>query len=130
MLARENVDKFTKQPTASQHLRYHDTCALGRGLGIYQEPRALLAHLGGVQEFVSTKERASCSGGGGLLPTTMPEVAEKIAAERVNEHQELGGGTLVTSCASSLRSFKKGGANAVDLFDLLAAAIPKGAHTS
>jgi Fe-S oxidoreductase len=129
MLARENLSKFTAQST-QQH-RYHDTCALGRGLGIYQEPRALLAHLTGAptEEFTAKEGRASCSGGGGLLPTTLPNVAAKAAAMRVSEHRELGGGTLVTSCASSLRSFKKAGASAVDLFELLAAAIPKsGAH--
>ena len=38
-----------------------------------------------------------------------------IAAERLAEHHRLGGGKLVTGCASSLRRFRASGEDAEDL---------------
>lgn len=103
-------------------VRYHDACQLGRGLGVYEEPRALLAQLLGhaPEEFVRHHQEGQCSGAGGLLPSTMPEIASRITRERIREHQELGGGTIVTTCASSLLAFRKQGGNAIHLISLVA----------
>jgi hypothetical protein len=38
-----------------------------------------------------------------------------MARDRVEEHERLGGGKIVTACAQSLRSFRTAGAEAVDL---------------
>jgi Fe-S oxidoreductase len=90
-------------------VRYHDPCQLGRGLGVYEQPRAVLTRLLGrpPDEMARGRERAVCSGAGGLLPVTMPEASRVIAHERVAEHERAGGGRVVTACASSLRSFRK-----------------------
>ena len=62
-------------------VRYHDACQLGRGLGVYEQPRALLSLALGraPDEFDRRREDARCSGAGGLLPVTMPEVSKTIA---------------------------------------------------
>lgn len=106
-------------------VRYHDPCQLGRGLGVYEQPRALLSVALGraPEEFERRREDARCSGAGGLLPVTMPEVSKKIAKGRVAEHEAQGGGTVVTACASSLQTFRKQGANAVDLVTVVARAL-------
>ena len=106
-----------------KRVRWHDPCHLGRGLGQYDEPRALLARLLGraPDEFARRREEATCSGGGGLVPITMPDVSERMAARRVREHDELGAGLLVTACASSLSRFRSAGAEVVDLVSLLEA---------
>lgn len=106
-------------------VRYHDPCQLGRGLGVFEAPRAVLSRALGraPDEFERNREEARCSGAGGLLPVTMPEVARTIAASRVAEHDAQGGGTVVTACASSLRSFRKQGATAVDLVTVVARAL-------
>jgi Fe-S oxidoreductase len=98
-------------------VRYHDPCLLGRGLGEYAAPRALLTRLGGrpPAEFSRRCAASRCSGGGGLVPLTRPETAQRIARDRVEEHERLGGGKLVTACAQSLRRFRTAGAEAVDL---------------
>jgi Fe-S oxidoreductase len=99
-----------------ERVRYHDPCQLGRGLGIYDAPRAILTRLLGrpPDEFDYRREKAACSGAGGLLPATMPAVAERIARTRVAEHEEGGGGRIVTACASSLLSFRASATEPVD----------------
>jgi Fe-S oxidoreductase len=97
--------------------RWHDPCQMGRGLGRYDEPRRALARVAGVdpQEFPRRREGADCSGGGALLPETRPATAAAIASARVGDHRRLGGGTLVTGCAESLRRFRLAGERAEDL---------------
>jgi Fe-S oxidoreductase len=111
-------------------VRYHDACQLGRGLGVYEQPRALLSRALGraPDEFDRRREDARCSGAGGLLPVTMPEVSKTIARERVAEHEASGGGTVVTACASSLRTFRKQGAKAIDLVTVVAQALGVGSE--
>jgi dimethylglycine catabolism B len=109
-------------------VRYHDPCQLGRGLGVYDQPRALLSRALGraPDEFERRREDGRCSGAGGLLPVTMPEVARTIAQGRVAEHEAQGGGTVVTACASSLGTFRKQGAKAIDLVTVVARALGVG----
>lgn len=106
-------------------VRYHDPCQLGRGLGVYEQPRALLSRALGraPDEFDRKREDARCSGAGGLLPVTMPEVSQAIAQTRLDEHQASGGGTVVTACASSAMRFRKEGAKVVDLVTVVARAL-------
>jgi len=107
-------------------LRYHDPCRLGRGLGVYDAPRAAIARMTGraPDEFAEHHERAGCSGAGGQLPRTDRATAEGIAAERLADHARSGGGTVVTACPASARSFARAGTHTViDLATLLARAV-------
>jgi dimethylglycine catabolism B len=123
-LAGRNEEKL-KAGSSKDPVRYHDPCAMGRGLGLYDLPRSLLKRVTGhaVLEFTGSKDAAACSGGGGLLPVTMPAVAKQAAKARVADHRALGGGTLVTACASSLKSFKAAGEDAIDILEVLALAL-------
>ncbi len=114
--ARELERLATVGSPEDEAVRYHDPCQLGRGLGVYEAPRAVLTRLLGraPSEFVQRRDKAACSGAGALLPVTMPEAAREIARARLSEHEEAGGGRVVTACASSLRAFRKPGNVAVD----------------
>jgi len=108
-------------------VRYHDPCLLGRGLGVYQAPRDVLTRALGrpPDEFDARREVGRCSGAGGLLPRTMPETSRRITLERVAEHTEEGGGSIVTACASSLLAFRRHPhAKASDLVSFLSRALP------
>jgi Fe-S oxidoreductase len=120
-IAAASLDRFSKIEQPSR-LRYHDPCQLGRGLDRYDGPRAILQRLLGkpVGEFERAREAADCSGGGGILPRTMPETSATIAEQRKAEHDRLGGGVVVTACAGSLRRFQKSDVDAVDLVSLMA----------
>jgi hypothetical protein len=48
-----------------------------------------------------------------------------MASARVAEHRRLGGGTLVTGCAQSLRRFRRAGEPAVDIVSLVARALAR-----
>lgn len=98
-------------------VRWHDPCQLGRGLGRYEEPRAVLNRVLGraPEEFPRRRDGAACSGGGGLVPAVMPDVSARIAEDRIAEHRRAGGGVVVTGCASSLRRLSGRGAEVVDL---------------
>lgn len=106
-------------------VRWHDPCQLGRGLGVYEAPRQVLSRVLGraPDEFERRRADGRCSGAGGLLPLTMPDVARGIAEERLADHERSGGGTVVTACASSLRSFQKRGASALDLATVVLRAL-------
>jgi Fe-S oxidoreductase len=102
-------------------VRYHDPCLLGRGLDEYERPRQLVERLYGAPpaEFLRQRAGGRCSGGGGLLPVARPDTARAIAEDRVSEHERLGGGTIVTACAQSLRQFRAAGAKALDLATII-----------
>jgi Fe-S oxidoreductase len=112
-------------PLKVKPMRWHDPCQLGRGLGLFDEPRSVLRALLGraPEEFRARGEEARCSGGGALLPVSHPDVSRRIAEQRVNEHESAGGGTIVTGCASSMRRFRRSGAAVVDIADLLAEGV-------
>jgi Fe-S oxidoreductase len=120
-LAHRAIDRLEKLGV-TEAPRYHDPCQLGRGLGRYDEPRALLSKLAGAppHEFDRAREGAECSGGGGMLPHTYPATSAAIAATRIESHRASGGGTLVTACAGSLRRFRTAGEPAEDLVTWLA----------
>lgn len=105
--------------------RYHDACHLGRGLGVYDAPRNVIARLTGraPAELPRRRELAECSGGGGLLPITDPETASDIAAERARDHDRAGGGALVTACPTARRRMEKAGIEAIDLGRWIARAL-------
>jgi Fe-S oxidoreductase len=122
------IDRVPPGTQAHRRLRWHDPCQLGRGLGRYEEPRAVLARLGARPplEMERTRRLADCSGGGGLLPLTRPETSAAMADERIAEHRRGGGGVLVTGCGASLRRFRSRGEPAVDLASLVAEALGNG----
>jgi Fe-S oxidoreductase len=106
---------------------YHDPCFLGRQLGVYDPPRRLLARVAEVREFSRAREESECSGGGGLVPQTMPEVARGMAVRRLRETHEPGM-AAVTRVATACPTCKQqlaaapGGIEVRDVVTLLAEA--------
>ena len=78
---------------------HHDPCALGRRLGVYAEPRAVIEKISGAPpvEFIHSHGQAECCGDGGLLPELDPELAARMAEAQLARMPE-GLSTLVTAC--------------------------------
>jgi Fe-S oxidoreductase len=115
---------------SSEPVRWHDPCQLGRGLGIYDAPRAVLGRALGrpPDELDDRRQHAVCSGAGGLLPSTMPEAARAIADARLQAHALAGGGRIVTACASSLLTLRKRAGSSSNVVDDLVTWIAASSH--
>jgi len=128
-LAAKELGRF--QPVArlgnGGAVRWHDPCKLGRGLGLYDEPRALLGRALGraPDEFARRRDAAVCSGAGGLVPVTMPDLSARMTDTRVDEHRRLGGGLIVTGCASSLSRLRDAGADVEDIVTILGESVER-----
>jgi Fe-S oxidoreductase len=106
---------------------YHDPCYLGRHQQLYDPPRRLAAKaLAEVREFSRARGESECSGGGGLLPVTMPATADAISEHRLEEVREAGLQRVVTSCATCKQRLTRGGVTALDLVEVLEAATRRG----
>ncbi len=96
-LASEGRLKFKE--TAERTVTYQDPCRLGRHLGVFEEPRALLAAVPGLKlaEMADSKGESTCCGG----PTgwiNCGALARQIQIARLAEAQATGASSLVTAC--------------------------------
>lgn len=116
----ERIEHAPQRAKLEQEVCYHDACYLGRGLGQYEEPRRLLqAAVETVREARENREEAGCSGGGGLLPRTMPETSVAIARGQADRLDSGPGEPVVTACPTSRRMFERAGRPAEDLMAIL-----------
>lgn len=115
-----HVDHAPRLPRLPGAAAYHDACHLGRGLGEYDAPRRLLQiSVTEVKEAFDSREEAHCSGGGGLLPRTMPETSADVA-RRCGERLQPGGDRpVITACPTARRMLDRGGQKAMDLISVL-----------
>lgn len=70
---------------------YHDSCYLGRYCNIYNSPRSILELLGyRIREMDNHMENSFCCGSCGGLARTNPDIAKKIARERLLQAKRVG----------------------------------------
>jgi Fe-S oxidoreductase len=100
---------------------FHDPCYHARYCGVTTEPRAVLSAIAEVRELSWNGKDTECCGGGGLLPKTMPLVADQMAKRRLSEVQARGGGMVVTSCATCTFMLKRNAPDAVEVADFATA---------
>jgi Fe-S oxidoreductase len=110
---------------------YHDPCHLGRYLGVYDEPRAILGAIleNPLMEFYENRDQAACCGSGGGLPVTHPRTAREITRAKINEFLETGAEVLATACPMCQRAFERSGRDqgitVIDINQLLDQCISK-----
>jgi len=88
---------------------YHDPCHLGRDLGIYEEPRALLKEVADVKELKREREQAWCCGSGGGVKSAYDDFALWSAGERIKEAKEVGAEAIVSACPFCKRNLREAG---------------------
>lgn len=104
---KEGKFKITKSDS-KKIITYHDPCHLGRLMNVYDEPRQVLKEIGvAIKEMERTKNYALCCGGGGGVKSNYPELANKIAKERLKLAKEIEARCLVTSCPLCYLQFKE-----------------------
>ncbi|MFH0811115.1 MAG: (Fe-S)-binding protein [Pseudomonadota bacterium] len=96
-LAAEGRLQFKALPERT--VTFQDPCRLGRHLGVFDEPRALLGGLPGVtlKDMVDSRGESTCCGGpNGWI--NCGGISRQIQIARLAEAQATGAGTLVTAC--------------------------------
>ncbi|MBU1056600.1 MAG: (Fe-S)-binding protein [Proteobacteria bacterium] len=87
---------------------YFDGCDIGRHCKTYEEPRALLKAIPGVDllEFDYNRDEAMCCGG--PFAASDPDLAAKIAEDRVKEAEEQGAQIIATACPTCMVNLREG----------------------
>jgi Fe-S oxidoreductase len=108
-----------------RRVAYHDPCDLGRGLGIYTEPRELLQKIADPVAVEQERSQSLCCGGSLGLFTITPEQRDAITKTTVQillkEEPEL----LVTACPLCKKTLAKhSSVEVVDIAELVASSLP------
>jgi Fe-S oxidoreductase len=114
---------------------YHDPCALGRELRVFEAPRRIIrsAAASHFREMALTRDQAPCCGWGMGLEITHPEISRLMADRLLLMAGEVGAGTLVTGCPTCRdamvknrdgRLSKIGDGDIVDLFEFIERVLP------
>lgn len=102
-----NTGKITLEKTDFE-CTYHDSCYIGRYMGIYEEPRGVIETLGGrINEMSRNREDSFCCGGGGGR-VFVDEKGTKISALRVKMAEETGSKMIVSNCPFCTTMFEDG----------------------
>ena len=116
----KHIQKLPR-PAESKPIYYHDPCYLARYSGVVEPPRKILAKVSEIHEFSWSGADADCCGGAGLLPKTMPKIANRMAKDRLQDLSYRGGGTVVTSCGTCAFMLKSNAPDNIEVKDLATA---------
>jgi dimethylglycine catabolism B len=108
-------------PLNRKSVYYHDPCYHARYNNVIDQPRRALSQLAELREFSWNKTDTECCGGGGLLPKTMPLVADQMSKRRLDEVKAAGGGMVVTSCATCTFMLRRNAPPSVEVANLATA---------
>jgi len=116
----------------NQKVVYHDPCELGRGLGIYDEPRKVLYHIARCQKTAYERENAPCCGGS--LGNMQLDSRKKtlIASDALYDLTSSSSDYLITSCPLCRKTLRKAEQNdtpeILDVAELVVKAISDSAR--
>jgi len=87
-------------PYKGKRITYHDSCYLGRGNGIYEAPRGVLAALDAeLVEMVRCRSKGLCCGAGGAQMFKEEEKGStRVNFERSAEALSTGAGVIAAAC--------------------------------
>ncbi|MBN1989196.1 MAG: (Fe-S)-binding protein [Bacteroidales bacterium] len=86
-------------------ITYHDPCELGRGLGVYDEPRELLKFAGNLVEVKSSKTNSLCCGGSLAITSINQQQRNQMARKTL---QSIGANDVdfvATACPLCKKTF-------------------------
>jgi Fe-S oxidoreductase len=118
-LLQENISKLSKN-SSPRLVTYHDPCHLGRHMGIYDAPRAVINAVTGnsLVEMERHGDNGMCCGNGAGLRTLFPDAASKIGAERTIQARRTGADTIVTACPFCKNMLKSQSGDEIQVVDL------------
>jgi Fe-S oxidoreductase len=126
------AEKLQKKPSLVKNsevdtITYHDNCYLGRYSEMYDEPRIILKIIGyELKEMSDNRENSMCCGSCGGLTITNPELADKIAKERILQAKRINVKKMVVASTQSYNLLRKNAGEdleILELSDVLASAL-------
>ena len=95
---------------------YHDPCYLGRHNGVYDEPRAALNKIAGLQlcEMPESRQNSFCCGGGGGRIWMETPKGERFSDLRLAQAVDAGAEVLATACPYCITNFEDSRINRPD----------------
>ncbi|MDR3603900.1 MAG: (Fe-S)-binding protein [Syntrophaceae bacterium] len=81
-------------------ITYHDPCHLGRASGVFDEPRAVIRAIPGLElvEMPRHGPYSRCCGAGGGVKAGFPDLQNRMAQARIKEAEQTGAQELVSAC--------------------------------
>lgn len=107
-MGNQNKLQFEK---SDLQITYHDPCELGRGLGIYEEPRELLRMAGSLIESANSRENSLCCGGSLGITNISQEQRNTIASITLSELAIDKANVVATACPLCKKTFKSASEN-------------------
>lgn len=110
-------------PAVRRRIALQDSCHLRNGLGVFREPRALLAQCG---EYVELPSASTCCGAAGTYSLLRPHDAKRVLDDKLDEIEAAGVDVVVAVNPGCLRQLQTGlkargsAVRAVHLAELLA----------
>ena len=92
---------LTLKKQLNKKVTYHDPCFLGKQNDIYEEPRAILNSINGIEFIEFDRNRESslcCEGGGGRMWIEIEDAAERLANIRVRDAVAMGVDIIAVAC--------------------------------
>jgi Fe-S oxidoreductase len=119
--------KLTFSKEVNRVVTYHDPCFLGKQNQVYDEPRAILQSIPGLQfvEFDRSRERSlCCEGGGGRMWVEASSPGERLAETRVRDALDLGAEVIATACPFCMLTLEDavkttGAEEAIEVLDIV-----------
>lgn len=96
-----------KVSAGSESLVYHDPCELGRGCGIYEEPRRVLSQVGTLVKAAKEGDESVCCGGSLGSLTLNAKDRREISAGAVANLLSLSPDKIVTACPLCYKTFRE-----------------------
>lgn len=105
---------------------YHDPCELGRGSGIYEEPRAVISYVAELKPVTQESNMALCCGGSLGNLTLSSGRRAMIATDAARILTSSSPDELITACPLCKKTLGQAtGTRVSDIAELVAAALPK-----
>lgn len=102
---------------------YHDPCELGRGCGIYDEPREVITSVGELREVSEHGKDAFCCGSS-LANMEIDDKNQNRISGNVAEHfAATGADVVVTSCPLCKKAIARNAENVMDIAEVVAGAL-------
>lgn len=104
------TDNLKARKEKSRKATYHDSCHLGRVLGVYDQPREIIKKTGNkLVEMDLCRERSFCCGGGGGVKSNYSDLSNEIAKDRANQARKVEANCLMTACPMCYMNLKENG---------------------